>query len=130
MWLDHLQGREKIKFMFNDELSLDDSEFENLLFYDLSKVRLCFKVKNIPKKTPEKWKQIKFNGISITLELIAINNLILNGNRVGFMCSPLIHQENNKFIFTITNKEEFFFSCTTDVIFIDSIYPYWDQRWK
>lgn len=126
MWFDFMHGREKIKFMFNNELSLDDSEFENLLFYDISRVRLSFNIKKIP----DKWKKIKFNGLSMTLELIGIHNLTLNGNQVGFICSPSINKNNNNLIFTITNKEEFFLSCTTELIIIDSIKPYLDQRWK
>lgn len=57
MWFDALHGKEKINFMFNNELSLQDAEFENILFYDMSRVRICFKTRHVPKSIPDKWKK-------------------------------------------------------------------------
>ncbi|WP_312045791.1 Imm50 family immunity protein [Erwinia sp.] len=130
MWLDFIHGKEKVKFMFNDELSLDDSEFENFLFYDLSKIRICFNTKHIPKKIPDKWKKKEFNGLSITLILVGVNRLDLQGNRVGFICSPIIEMINNEVRISISNGDGFNLSCFAELIVIDSIEPYLDQRWK
>lgn len=130
MWFEHANGKEKINYMFNNELSIDNSEFENFLFYDLSKIRVCFNTKHIPQKTPKKWNDTEFNGLSLTLTLVGINKLSLYGNRVGFICSPTIEKINNEIIFTIKNGNEFYFSCAAEVMIIDSIEPYLDQRWK
>ncbi|VTQ52262.1 Uncharacterised protein [Campylobacter jejuni] len=130
MWFEHVNGKEKINHMFDNELSINNSEFENFLFYDLSKIRVCFNTRNIPKKTPRKWSEIEFNGLSLTLTLVGINKLSLHGNRIGFICSPVIEKINNEIIFTIDNGNDFYFSCAAEVIFIDSIEPYLDQRWK
>ncbi len=130
MWFDFAHGKEKVKFMFNNELSLDGSEFENFLFYDLSKIRMCFNTKYMPKKTPDKWRNIEFNGLSITLILVGINNLNLRGERMGFICSPVIERIGNEIIFSIDSGDDFHLSCAAEVIVIDSIEPYLDQRWK
>ena len=130
MWLDFIHGKEKVKFMFNDELSLDDSEFENFLFYDLSKIRICLNTKHIPKKIPDKWKKKEFNGLSITLILVGVSKLDLQGKRVGFRCSPIIEMINNEVRISINNGDGFNLSCFADLIVIDSIDPYLDERWK
>lgn len=130
MWFDFVHGKEKIKFMFNNELSLDDSEFDNFLFYDLSKIRICFNTSHIPKKIPDKWKNIEFNGLSITLTLVGINKLNIRGERVGFICSPVIEKIDDEMIFSIDNGDKFNLSCAAETIVFDSIEPYLDQRWK
>ena len=58
MWFEYIHGKEKVKFMFNNELYLDDSECESILFYDLSKVRISFNNRHIPKKIPDKWSKL------------------------------------------------------------------------
>ncbi|MDX5630940.1 MULTISPECIES: Imm50 family immunity protein [unclassified Brenneria] len=130
MWFDFVHGKEKINFMFNNELSIDDSEIDNFLFYDLSKIRVCFNTRNIPKKTPDKWRNVEFNGLSITLILVGISKLNLQGDRVGFICSPIIEKIDDEMTFTIDNGDKFHFSCAAEIIVIDSIEPYLDQRWK
>lgn len=130
MWFDFAHGKEKVKFMFNNELSLDDSELENILFYDLSKIRLCFNTKHVPKSIPDKWRNIEFNGLSISLIIIGIIQFDLRGERVGFTCSPQFYSGDNKVILSIENGNKFNLSCTADAIIIDSIEPYLDQRWK
>jgi len=130
MWFDFVYGKEKIKFMFNNELSLDDAEFESFLFYDLSKIRMCFNTKHIPKKIPSKWEGIEFNALSITLILVGINNLNLRGGRVGFTCSPVIEKIDDEIIICIDNGNELHLTCAAEIIVVDSIDPYLDQRWK
>ncbi|MCG8711004.1 hypothetical protein JHU04_004341 [Brenneria sp. 4F2] len=71
-----------------------------------------------------------FNGLSITLILVGINNLSLRGERVGFICSPVIEKKGDEIIFSIVNGDEFYLSCAAEVIVIDSVEPYLDQRWK
>ncbi|QGU86899.1 Imm50 family immunity protein [Erwinia sorbitola] len=130
MWFDFAHGKEKINFMFNNELYLDGCEFENFLFYDLSKIRICFNTKNIPNKTPEKWREVAFNSLSITLILVGVNKLNVQGERLGFICSPVIEKIDDEIIFSIDNEDKFHFSCAAELIVIDSIEPYLDQRWK
>lgn len=130
MWFDFAHGKEKIKHMFDNELSLDNSELESFLFYDISKINICFNTKSIPKKTPDKWRDIEFNGLSITLTLVGVNKLNLRGERVGFICSPVIKRIGNEIMISIDNGEKYHLSCTAEIIVIDSIEPYLDQRWK
>ncbi|MEH4989249.1 Imm50 family immunity protein [Enterobacter ludwigii] len=129
MWFDALHGKEKINFMFNNELSLHDAEFENILFYDMSRVRICFKTRHVPKSIPDKWKKKPFNGLSVTLELVGINKLELKGNRVGFKCTPIIKRLGGEVEILIEYSDVFLFSCTAEVIAIGSIEPYQDRRW-
>lgn len=130
MWFDLAHGKEKIKFMFDNDLSLDDSEFENFLFYDLSKIKISFNTRRIPKKIPDKWRSKEFNGISVVLILVGISDLNLHGSRVGFECLPLIEKKDDKIMFSICNGNNFNLSCSTELIVVDSIEPYLDQRWK
>ncbi|QNK34215.1 hypothetical protein HF675_09380 [Serratia sp. JUb9] len=130
MWFDYAHGKENIKFMFNNELSLDESELESFLFYDLSKIRICFNTRNIPKKTPDKWKKLEFNGLSIKLTLVGIKELNLQGKRIGFTCTPEIKKPDNKIVFTVNNDEGRYLLCSAEFIVINSIEPYLDERWK
>lgn len=124
--------------MFNNELSLNDSEFENFLYYDISKIRICdiskiricFNTRHIPRIIPSKWREKEFNALSLTLILIEINKLNLQGERVGFLCSPAIEKIGNEIIFSIDNEDKFHLSCTAELIVVDSVEPYLDQLWK
>lgn len=130
MWFEFAHGKKKINFMFNNELSLNDSEFENFLYYDISKIRICFNTRHIPRIIPNKWRKKEFNALSITLILVGINKLNLQGERVGFLCSPAIEKIGNEIIFSIDNEDKFHLSCTAELIVVDSIEPYLDQLWK
>lgn len=131
MWFDHANGNEKIRFMFNNELSIERVEFENILFYDLSKVRIVFNSKSIPTTVPEKWKGVNFNAISIGLVFIGLKQLTLSGERIGFECSPeLCHSGNITSLRIEDERGVQFMSLSAEAMVIDSIEPYLDQRWR
>ncbi|WP_342323172.1 Imm50 family immunity protein [Kosakonia sp. BYX6] len=131
MWFDTAHGKEKIKFMFNNELALDNIEFESFQFYDQSKVRLCFNSRNIPSRVPEKWKINNFNGLSITLSFIGLIQFDMVGSRIGFECSPIIENTGDVIFAKIEDeRKNFRLSLSAEVMVIDSIEPYLDQRWK
>lgn len=130
MWFEHAYGKEKIKFMFDNELSLNGAECESILFYDLSKLRINFRTKHVPKKIPAKWDSQEFNALSVTLTLIGIDKLSLEGERIGFECTPVIEKLSDRILFRVSNGDAFYLSCAAEVIVIDSVEPYLDQRWN
>jgi len=131
MWFDSAHGKEKIKFMFNNELCIENIEFESLHFYDQSKVKLRFNSKNIPAKVPDKWRGEEFNGLSITLAFVGLIRMDIVGSRVGFECSPIIENEGGVISLLIEDKEsKLKVNLSAEVMIIDSVEPYLDQRWK
>lgn len=129
-WFDLAYGNEKIKFMFNNQLSLEDVELKKLIFNDISSIRLYFIIKNIPKTIPEKWKKREFNALYLTLRCMGIYKSTLRGNSIGFTCSPIINKADDGVQITIDNNNGFYLSCVADIFHIESIEPYMDKRWK
>lgn len=93
MWFDYTIEYKKIKLMFNDELSLDNSVFDSFSLSEPSSLQLHFYIKKIPHKIPSKWKNQEFNELSLVLTLIGIKNLTVRGNRLNFICSPVIEKK-------------------------------------
>ena len=120
-WFDLAYGNEKIRFIFNNELSLEDVEIRKLVFNDISSIRLFFVIRNIPKIIPEKWKKRDFNSIYLTLTCIGIHESILQGTNMGFRCSPVLTKINDGVQITIDNKDGFHLSCIADLFDIESI---------
>lgn len=57
MWFDNAHGKEKIAYMFNNDLSLSEIEIDKFIFHDISRLTLGFNIKNLPSLIPEKWKK-------------------------------------------------------------------------
>ena len=131
MWFDHANGNEKIKFMFNNELSIERVEFENVLVYDLSKVKIRFNSKDIPTTVPDKWKRNYFNAIYIDLVFVGLRRLILEGDRIGFECTPKFSYSGDITSLRIEDEKGILFmTLSAEAMVIDSIEPYLDHRWK
>lgn len=58
MWFDNAIHKEKIGYMFDNKLSLENIEFEKFLFFDNTSLKVVFCSKNIPDHIPQKWKKI------------------------------------------------------------------------
>lgn len=132
-WFDLAYGNEKIKFMFNNEISLEDVEFEKLIFSNVSCITFYFKIKKIPKTIPEKWKKREFNALYLTLTFVGRVGgveLTLQGNRIGFVCSPIINKVDNGVQIIIDNKDGFHLSCTAEIFRIQPIETFMDKHWK
>ncbi|AWK40303.1 hypothetical protein GPY51_24310 [Photorhabdus laumondii subsp. laumondii] len=128
MWFDHAIFKEKIKFMFNNELSMEHVGFEQFLYYDTSRLKIFFCSKNIPNVIPEKWRRKKFNCFMITLTCIDVSVLEINGGGVAFECTPIIESTKEKTEITIKN-DGFYLHCSTRTMVIEDITPHWDVRW-
>ncbi|ETS33642.1 hypothetical protein BB987_14850 [Photorhabdus temperata] len=128
MWFDNAIHKEKIKFMFNNEFSLDCVELENFLFYTYSSLRVVFHNKNIPKIFPNKWINNEFNSLTLVLDFGNIIHFECKGNNLGFECSPIIESIEGKTSLIIINND-FYLHCISEFLTIDDITPYLDQRW-
>ncbi|WP_323840658.1 Imm50 family immunity protein [Photorhabdus africana] len=128
MWFDNAIHKEKIKFMFNNELSIDDVEFENFIYHDFSILRIQLRGKKLPVTVPKKWSKNIYNSLSIILTLGNVSTLNVNGGKVGFECTPIIKSTREETTLTIENKD-FYLHCVAGFMTIDDITPYLDQRW-
>ncbi len=128
MWFDNAHGKEKITYIFNNELSLSEIELDKLIFHDISRLTLGFNIKNLPSLIPEKWEKNKLNTLALTLTFTEVSTIKLDGKKIGFECTPIIDAIENK-TRVIINNENFNFLCIAKFMFIDSIVPYLDNRW-
>ncbi|MFO6296032.1 Imm50 family immunity protein [Rahnella selenatireducens] len=129
MWFDHAQGKEKINFMFDNELHLNDVEFHSFTYHDISKLSLRFNTKMIPDIFPRKWTVNQFNSISISLIFTEVQIIKVNLNNINFICTPNIEMINNSIQLSI-EAEENSFMCLANFMFIDEIMPHLDHRSK
>jgi len=123
MWLKNAHGKEKVKFMFNNELSLDDSLLALFLYYDSSIFRIEFHVDKIPILIPEKWKKHKYDFISVKIEFCSVNKLSISGGNLGFRCSPVFSWDNEKPALSI-KENNFSLCCIAESMFIGEITPF------
>lgn len=110
MWFEHAIFKEKIKFMFNNELSIENVELDTVLYYSISMLRVRLNSRVLPAITPEKWEKVKFNSLSITLEFGNVSQFECKGGDIGFECCPIIQATKEKTILKIT-KDNFFFTA-------------------
>nr|WP_041474241.1 Imm50 family immunity protein [Erwinia sp. Ejp617] len=127
MWFNNAIGKEKIKFMFNNDLLLIGVEFDKFVYYDMSRLTVCFNTKKVPSSVPEKWKDKPFNSLSISLTFTEVIELKVNGAGVGFECDPMITSVNGITNLVVKN-EGFNLLCTAKYMFIDDVVPYLDAR--
>lgn len=84
MWFQNALGKEKIQFMFNNELDVKLVELHGFSMECFSDLKFKFICKNIPKKYPEKWNKESFNAISLVITFENITQLDITGSRIGF----------------------------------------------
>ena len=96
MWFDNAHGKEKITYIFNNELSLSEIELDKLIFHDISRLTLGFNIKNLPSLIPEKWEKNKLNTLALTLTFTEVSTIKLDGKKIGFECTPIIDAIENK----------------------------------
>jgi len=123
MWFDNAYGKEKIKFIFNDELSLDDSILELILYQNPCLLSIRFRVDKIPSSIPKKWQERKFDFIDINIDFHSVRKFECGGSRIGFRCIPNFKWNNDKPILSIQN-ENFSLYCSADSMFIGEITPF------
>lgn len=129
MWFNYAQGKEKVNFMFNNELRLNGVEFHSFTYHDISKLSLRFNTKIIPEIFPEKWAVNKFNSISISLIFTEVRMLKVDLNNINFICTPDIQMIGNSIQLSI-EAEQNSFICLANFMFIDEIMPHLDHRSK
>ncbi|WP_210449909.1 Imm50 family immunity protein [Pantoea ananatis] len=128
MWFKNAIGKEKIQFMFDNELNIQNIEISSFSLERFSDLKIHFFCKEIPKKHPEKWKKCGFNAFSLVINFGDVIHLNATGSRIGFSCSPEINSFENYSEIKIKNNELDFY-CKSKFLTIESITPYIDERW-
>lgn len=129
MWFDNALGKEKIRFMFGGELSLQSVELSSFSFERFSDVTFQFYSRNIPSSYPEKWNKSQFNALSVVITFGGIIELDVKGKGIGFVCSPEISSGESYSEIKICNNQ-LNINCTSRFLTIESITPYLDERWE
>lgn len=128
MWFQNAIGKEKIQFMFDNELSMQHVEVSSFSFERFSDLRFHLFCKEIPTKYPDKWKKDGFNALSVVITFGDVIQLSATGSRIGFFCSPIINSYGDYSEITIKHNELDFY-CRSKFLTIESITPYIDERW-
>lgn len=128
MWFQNAIGKEKIKFMFDNELSIQRIEVDSFSLERFSDLKFHFFCNEIPKKYPKKWNETGFNALSLIITFGDVIQLNVIGSRVGFFCSPIINSLSDYSEITIKNSDLDFY-CRSRFLTIESITPYIDERW-
>jgi len=129
MWFDNALGKEKIKFIFGGELSLQSVEVSSFSFERFSDVTFQFYSRNIPSSYPEKWSKSKFNTLSVVITFGGVIELDVKGKGIGFICSPEISSSENHSEIKICSNQ-LYINCKSKFLTIESITPYLDERWE
>ncbi|QGU89712.1 hypothetical protein GN242_13065 [Erwinia sorbitola] len=128
MWFQSALGKEKIQFMFNNELSIESVEINSFSLERFSDLKFNFYCKGMPKKYPEKWNGEGFNALSLVITFGGLIQLNIIGSRVGFFCSPIINSLKDYSEIRIKNNELDLY-CKSKFLTIEGVTPYIDERW-
>jgi len=128
MWFQNALGKEKIQFMFNNELDIQVVEIHGFSMENFSDLKFNFICKKIPKKYPEKWNKDIFNALNFDITFENITQLDITGSRIGFFCSPIIKSSPNLAEIKVEHNS-FKLYCSSDFLTIGEIVPYLDERW-
>ena len=128
MWFQNAIGKEKIQFMFNNELETHNIEIISFSMGHFSDLKFNFFLNQAPKKHPEKWKKEQFNTLSLIITFSEIIQFDSSGSKVGFFCSPIITSSKDYSEIRIEHND-LKLSCKSRFLSIDTILPYLDERW-
>jgi len=90
MWFKNAIGKEKIQFIFGNELNIKNIEISSFSLERFSDLKIHFFCREIPKKHPEKWKKDGFNALSLVINFGDVIHLNATGSGIGFFRSPEI----------------------------------------
>lgn len=128
MWFQNALGKEKIQFMFNNELDIQLIEIHSFSMESFSDLKFDFICKNIPKKYPKKWSEGDFNALKLVITLGDIIQLDIKGTKIGFFCSPII-MSTLEFSEIKIKHDDLNLYCKSKFLTIEKIIPYLDERW-
>jgi len=123
MWFDNAYGKEKIKFIFDNNLSLDDSLLELILYHNVSLFSIRFRLDKIPDSIPDKWRKRKFDFIDVNIDFCSVKKFECCGGKLGFRCTPVFAWNDDKPALFIQN-DDFKLYCLADSMFIGEITPF------
>lgn len=128
MWFRNALGKEKIQFMFNNELSIQSVEISSFSLERFSDLKFNFYCKEIPSKYPGKWSKEGFNALSLVVTFGDVIQLDITGSRVGFFCSPIINSLKDYSEIKIKHNDLNLY-CKSKFLTIEGVAPYIDERW-
>ena len=104
-WYEYIFFKEKLKYLFDNELSPDNLYIDSFNIYERVAV-INFITMNIPQKYPKKWKSESFNAIIFRLTFSDLTNFSIQGNdffnKIGRLDTKIIDNKKT-LIFTSEN---------------------------
>ncbi len=128
MWFENALNKEKIVHMLGGELNIDCVEFIGFNFNEVSSLKITLVIKGLPHIYPKKWDEEYNNALILTLGLVGVKKLRIEGSQINFFCSPKINSTAEHSDISI-KSETFDFYCESQIINIVAISPYCDERW-
>lgn len=128
MWFQNAIGKEKIQFMFNNDLEIQWVEVNGFSMERFSDLKFNFVLNKVPNKHPEKWSKEHFNALSLTIIFSDVIHFDISGSKVGFFCSPIITSSKDYAEIKIESNGLKLY-CKSRFLTIDTIQPYLDERW-
>lgn len=123
MWFDNAIGCEKIKFMFNNELSINSVQVIDLIIEGNCNVIFKLKCLDMPDFIPKKWKEKQASAIYLVLKFTDVSNLSIHGLLPGLTLTPsIVSGTQVSEIFIDTGQARL--HCTSRWLFIEDLSPY------
>jgi|GEM_PF-2855235 len=86
-WFDFCENRKMLYAMFPDGVSLEGMELETMMFLDGPSIRFRMSTFNMPSSFPRKWKEKKYNAMSIVLDFSIVHKMRVNGWKPRQICA-------------------------------------------
>ncbi|MGC7560385.1 Imm50 family immunity protein [Pasteurella sp. PK-2025] len=121
-WFERAIGKEKIIYMFNGNIDVNEIYLHKILFYDYT-LTIFFHILNIPQEFPKKWNDNDFNAISMQLSFSDVNYFNVYGNSLFNKIGKLNISVDNNIVKMHFEGNEAHIICESDFYFIDNITP-------
>ncbi|WP_424411695.1 Imm50 family immunity protein [Pasteurella sp. PK-2025] len=121
-WFEKAIGKEKIIYMFNGNIDVNEIYLHKILFYDYT-LTIFFHILNIPQEFPKKWNDNDFNAISMQLSFSDVNYFNVYGNSLFNKIGKLNISVDNNIVKMNFAGDDVNIICESDFYFIDNITP-------
>ncbi|EEX51410.1 hypothetical protein HMPREF0621_0214 [Pasteurella dagmatis ATCC 43325] len=121
-WFEKAIGKEKIIYMFNGNIDVNEIYLHKILFYDYT-LTIFFHILNIPQEFPKKWNDNDFNAISMQLSFSDVNYFNVHGKNLFNKIGKLNISVDNNIVKMNFAGDDVNIICESDFYFIDNITP-------
>ena len=96
MWIDELENPEAVRKVFETAPTLDNVEITSVTMdREGPTVVLTIALKEVPSKSSPKWQRMGMNAVTLSLQLLAVENLSLEGWATHIIVKVDITRERN-----------------------------------